>query len=196
MVDVLLPRSAFAGIAATIGDGAGMVATDRDGIGLATVLARNGEATAIAERVRQRFGIALPAGPQRVAGNMVAFAGTGPDAWLATSERDDGLAAALAAALGDLASIADQSGGYAVIRLSGPKARDALAKGVTIDLHPRAFAPGAVAVTAAAHVGITLWRLADDADGATFEIVVARSLAGSFWHWLSASAAEFGLIVR
>ena len=196
MADVLAPRSAFAGMLAAIGEGAGVVVTDRDAVGLASVLARKGRAAALAERVRQRFGIALPVRPQRVAGAMVAFAGTGPDAWLATSERDDGLAAALAAALGDLATVVDQSGGHAVLRVAGPRVHDALAKGVMIDLHPRAFAVGDVAVTTAAHVGLTLWRLPDATDGPAFELAVARSLAGSFWHWLAASAAEFGLAVR
>jgi sarcosine oxidase subunit gamma len=172
-----------------------VVVTDRDGLGLATVLARKGKTAALAERVRQRFAIDLPRGPKRVANGAVTFAGTGPEAWLATAERGDGFTAALRDALGDLASVSDQSGGTAVLRLAGPRVRDALAKGVMIDLHPRAFAAGDVAVTAAAHVGFTLWRLADDPAGAVFEIAVARSLADSFWHWLAASAAEFRLAV-
>jgi sarcosine oxidase subunit gamma len=179
-----------------VGSGAGVIVADRDGLGFASVLARKGRAAALAERVRARLGIDLPQGPRRVGNGALAFAGTGPGAWLATAEDGDGVAAALREALGDLAAISDQSGGLAVLRLSGPRVRDALAKGIAIDLHPHRFAPGAVAVTAAAHVGLTLWRLPDGADGAVFEIAVARSLAGSFWHWLSASAAELGLVVR
>lgn len=189
----LAPRSAFAGLLVAVGSGGGVIATDRDGIGLATVLARRGRGEALAERVRKHFGLDLPQGPRRAASGAIAFAGTGPGAWLATQESGDGFADMLRAALGDLASVSDQSGGTAVLRLSGPRVRDALAKGVAIDLHPREFAPGDVAATLVAHVGVTLWRLADGADGAVLEIAVARSLAGSFWHWLSASAAEHGL---
>jgi sarcosine oxidase subunit gamma len=196
VADVLAPRSAFAGLARAVGEGAGVVVTDRDGIGFATVLARKGRAAVLAGRVRERFGIDLPTGPKRVASGAIAFAGTGPDAWLATAERGDGFAATLREALNDLAAVSDQSGGTAALRLAGPRVRDALAKGVTIDVHPRSFAVGDVAVTAAAHIGVTLWRLDDDADGAVFEVAIARSFAGSFWHWLSASAAEFGLVVR
>ncbi|RYE86794.1 MAG: hypothetical protein EOP19_05950, partial [Hyphomicrobiales bacterium] len=29
----------------------------------------------------------------------------------------------------------------------------------------------------------------------TFDVAVTRSYAASFWHWLEASAAEFGLAV-
>jgi heterotetrameric sarcosine oxidase gamma subunit len=79
-----------------------------------------------------------------------------------------------------------------VLRIGGPRARAALAKGCPLDLHPRAFGPGDTAVTAIAHVGVQLWQL-DDAP--TYELAVPRSMAKSFWTWLSASAAEFGLAV-
>jgi sarcosine oxidase subunit gamma len=68
--------------------------------------------------------------------------------------------------------------------------RDALAKGFPIDLHPRAFRTGFTAVTSAAHIGAQLWQI-DDAP--TYEIAVARGFALSFWHWLEASAAEYGI---
>ena len=46
-----------------------------------------------------------------------------------------------------------------------------------------------------AHIGVQLWRTEDGPDGAVFEILVARSMAGSFWCWFAASAAEFGCSV-
>jgi sarcosine oxidase subunit gamma len=104
-------------------------------------------------------------------------------------------AASLQEEIGSLAAVSDQSDGYAVLRLTGPMLRNALAKIVPIDLHSRAFKPGDVASTVASHMGVTLWRLPDGPDGSTVvEIAVFRSLAGSFWHALSLSAAEFGLI--
>ena len=87
-----------------------------------------------------------------------------------------------------MASVTDQSDGYAVVRVSGPKARDVLAKGFPIDLHHRAFGPADVASTQVAYMGATLWQV-DDAP--TFEIALFRSFAGSFEHWLTESAAEF-----
>jgi sarcosine oxidase gamma subunit len=51
-----------------------------------------------------------------------------------------------------------------------------------------------VASTLASHVGATLWRLEDIDDLPVFEIAVFRSLAGSFWQTLTASAAEFGFV--
>ncbi len=105
----------------------------------------------------------------------------------------DALVTSLTDALGEYAAISDQSDGQAVLRVSGPKARDALCKLVPIDLHPRIFRNGDVAVTVAGHIAATLWRLNDEPNGqAVFEIAVFRSLAQSFWTALSESAAEFG----
>jgi heterotetrameric sarcosine oxidase gamma subunit len=67
-----------------------------------------------------------------------------------------------------------------------------------IDLHPAAFPPGAAAMTSIAHIGVHLWRLdahANDRD-AVFDILIARSMAASFWSWATASAAEYGCGVR
>jgi sarcosine oxidase gamma subunit len=47
-------------------------------------------------------------------------------------------------------------------------------------------------LTSIAHIGVHLWRLDDGPDGSVFEIMVARSMVGSFWSWFAASAAEFG----
>ena len=70
------------------------------------------------------------------------------------------------------------------------QARDLLAKGVPIDLHPRAFKPGDAAQTQVAHIGVLIAQI-DDAP--TYELLAARSFTGSLWSWLEASALEFGL---
>ena len=173
----------------------GVVIRERESLGLASVLVRQGKADALAQRVRERFQIELPQRPHRQAAQDVAFICTGPGAWLGTHERaSNGFMLGLSEALGDLAALADQTDGYVVLRLSGPHVRDALAKVVPVDLHPRAFAVNDAVSTIAAHVGITLWRLEDDPGGsAVFELAVFRSLATSLWHALTESAAEFGL---
>ena len=193
----LIARAPYAGLAAASGAGAGVVAADRDGLGLATVAVRRGQGEALARKIRDRYGIALPLGGYRSEAGGVAFAGTGPETWLAAQERGgNSFAVSLGEEIGAAASVSDQSDGYAVLRLTGPKLRETLGKMVPLDMHPRAFPVGAVASTVAMHIGATLWRL-DDGPGAVpvFEIAVFRSLAGSFWHALSESSAEFGLIV-
>ena len=87
----------------------------------------------------------------------------------------------------------DQSDARLVLLLSGPRVRDVLAKGVPVDLHPKAFKPGDVANTIVAHIGVQIDML-DDAP--IYQLTAPRSTAGSFWSWLTASAAEFGYEVR
>jgi sarcosine oxidase subunit gamma len=113
---------------------------------------------------------------------------------LRTAKRRD--LQALLTELAPHAAVTDQSDSRAALQLSGSHLRDALAKGVMIDLHPATFAVGDAAATSVAHIGIQLWRLPDATDGPVFEIMVARSLAGSFWSWFTASAAEFGCRVE
>jgi sarcosine oxidase subunit gamma len=54
------------------------------------------------------------------------------------------------------------------------------------------FATGSAATSVIALMGVTLWQV-DDAP--TYDLAVFRSLAGSFWTWLTDSAAEFGVEV-
>lgn len=97
----------------------------------------------------------------------------------------------LGARLADLAAVADQSDARGVLRVSGPNMRDTLAKGCLIDLHPRAFRPGDVALTSIAYIAVQLWAV----DEATFDLAVPRSMAMSFWSWLRAPAASYGVEV-
>jgi sarcosine oxidase subunit gamma len=189
----LTPRAAFADLPIKA-PGGGVVVHQRDGLGIASVLAKRGQHDALMKQVRERFGIELLSGPRRSAAGDCAFIATGPGAWFATGEgAGNGFVTSLTDALGEYAAISDQSDGQAVLRISGQRARETLCKLVPVDLHPRIFRSGDVAVTVAAHIGATLWRLDDDSNGqAVFEIAVYRSLAESFWTALSQSAAEFG----
>jgi methylglutamate dehydrogenase subunit D len=195
-VSDLLPRFAFAGhlsaVAAPRGP-AGVTLMPCDDLGLATVIARKGQVTALAERVQSLFGMPLPTGPKRAAAGQVAFIGMGPGQWLAVEQGSadpQAFAAKLTKDLAGLASVSDQSDARAVIRVSGPAARQALAKGLPVDLHPRAFGPGDAALTQVALIGAHIWQV-DEAP--TYDIAVFRSLAGSFADWLIAGAAEFGI---
>lgn len=176
------------------GGAAGVTAVARDGIGLATVMASRGASAALTDRVQARFGVSLPAGARREVAGPVSFVGIGPGAWLAMSEGGgNGFAGTLQEDLAPLAAVADQSDGYVLIGLDGPKVREALGKLVPIDLHARDFRVSDAASTVAAHIGVTLWRRADRPDGAAaFDLVLFRSMARSFWHALAEAGAEFG----
>lgn len=192
----LASRSALQGIAlpgrygATDGE-AGVMIAERANLGLATVAARKGQDEQLKARVREAYGIDVPSGPQVVHGKDVSFMGTGPEEWFAVSESlgNEALAEDLAAKLKGLASVSDQSSGRAVVRVSGPRARDVLAKGLAVDLDPRVFPSGSAATSTISHMGVVLWR---GGDGDDFDIALFRSVSESFWRWLTASAAEFG----
>jgi sarcosine oxidase subunit gamma len=194
----LVPLAPFIDLPLIPSAGRGVVVHDRDGMGIASVLVRRGQLDAFASQVKQCFGIELSPGPHRSCAGDIAFISTGPGAWFATGEgAANAFATSLTAAIGECAAISDQSDGQAVLRMSGPKIREALCKLVPVDLHARAFRIGDVAVTVAAHIGATLWRLEDDPHGnAVFEMAVYRSLADSLWTALSESAAEFGFKVN
>jgi sarcosine oxidase subunit gamma len=170
----------------------GVTVREMRGAGLATVTARKGRRAALLDAARSAFGAELPATPKRVEGREIAFVWSGPDQWLACKHPapSEGMEAFLAAPFAGLASIVDQSHGRTLLRVTGPHVRDALAKGVAVDLHPRAFKSGDAAATLVSHIPVHLWQIDDRP---TYEFAVARSLAQSFWYWLEASAAQYGL---
>jgi sarcosine oxidase subunit gamma len=161
---------------------------------MASVIARKHRLADTVTAARESFGIDLPMTPKRGAHDGVAFAWAGPGQWLAMSESESParFESRLLTALGTSASVFDQSGGRVVIRISGSAARDVLAKAVPLDLHPSVFPAGTTASTLAGHIGVQIWLLADTP---SFELAVSRSYAQSFWLFLLASAAEFGVDV-
>ena len=82
----------------------------------------------------------------------------------------------------------DISDSRAVLRVTGLKARNVLAKGVAVDLHTSIFPVQAIAHTMVEHAGVLVHRVGPEA----FELYVPRSYAVNLWHWLTESAAEFG----
>jgi sarcosine oxidase subunit gamma len=161
------------------------------GLGLATVASRQGQDAALKSAVLQAYGVQLPESSRVAQGSAVSFIGYGLGQRLAVSESlaHEALAGDLSQRLAGLASISDQSGGRTVLRVSGPRARDVLAKGLPVDLDPRAFPLGSAAASIIGHMGVQLWQVDDTR---SYDIAVFRSLSQSFWRWLTASAAEFG----
>jgi len=189
------PRSAWAGIAQAgrigVAGPAGVTATLLDGFGLATLIAAPGGTPALSQAIDALLGITLPTTPKIASGAAHDAIWSGPDQWLLRASTREGFGSLLES-LSAQAAVSDQSDARAALRLSGPHVRDVMAKGVMLDLHPAAFAVGDAALTSIAHIGVHLWRLAHGPDGSVFEIMVARSMVGSFWSWFAASAAEFG----
>jgi methylglutamate dehydrogenase subunit D len=189
----LASRPAFPMLASVGPSPAGITVCECLGRQLATIEARKGHEAQFAEQFRAHFGLSPPAGPHRASTGKLELLGLGPARWLAITA--DGALATLEAverAGSHCASFIDQTDGLAVLRIGGPRARGAFAKGLPIDLDASVFANNAVAVSAIAHVGVTIWRRDD---GHSFEMAVPRSYASAFADWLQESAAEFGLEV-
>lgn len=187
------PVSAFAGLPTAAGTGGGVVATERDGLGIAHVTARNARTAALGQLIQERFRIALPDGPRRLCSGEVAVAGIGPDSWLVTCENGgNAFAAGLRESFARHAAVVDLSDAYVVLRLTGARLREALAKLLPIDLHARSFRAGDVAQTVAAHMAVVLWRLEDSRGEAAIELAAGRSFAHSLYRAIRDSAAEFG----
>lgn len=115
----------------------------------------------------------------------------GPDEWLLTSPgtAPEALEAELAEALRPAGGVAvDVSAQRTVLRLGGPRVREVLAKGCSLDLHPRVFLPGSSAQTALGQAGVVLLALEDGG----FAVVVRSSFAGYLATWLLDAALELG----
>jgi sarcosine oxidase, subunit gamma len=140
----------------------------------------------------------LPTEPcTSAAKGQIAALWLGPDQWLVTCQAHDapGLIEALRTALADVhAAITDMTDGRAAFRLAGPNARDVLAKGTPLDLHPRAFPPGSSAQTLLAKGSVLIHLLDDDPErGASFDVYVGRSFAHYLWMWLEDAGREYGV---
>ncbi len=114
----------------------------------------------------------------------------GPDEWLIETDAEN--AAALSGELGEAladfnVAINDVSGGHVAQRLSGPESRTVLAKGCTIDLHPREFGPGQCARTALARATVLL---AAGSEPDSYTIIAARSFTDYLRHWLTHAAKK------
>jgi sarcosine oxidase subunit gamma len=139
------------------------------------------------------LGVELPTAP-----NTWVPAGTGravwlgPDEWLLTSttETPEELEPRVRAAVLPLGGSATDVSAHRIgLRLTGARVRDVLAKGCSIDLHPRVFGPGSSAQTSLAQTGVVLLALSDAGDD--YVVLVRSSFAGYLADWLLDAALEF-----
>lgn len=86
-------------------------------------------------------------------------------------------------------SFVDQSEGRVVMRLSGPRVRNVLAKCAGLDLHPDQFDLGGSANTLCCHTPANLARTGVD----EFEITVMRSYAGYVFDEIVEMGREFAM---
>jgi methylglutamate dehydrogenase subunit D len=193
----LQTRPALAGLAAPGRYGArlpiaGVSVRELSARSLLHVEARRAFRDAAASRLATALGLSAAPEPRTlIRRDSTTLAWAGRDTWLVASDGGSLEADALEA-IASYAAVVDQSDGRVSFALNGDAVCDVLLKGLSIDLHRRAFGETSVALTQVSHLAVHLWHVADFN---TYEMIVPRAAIADVWHWLTESAAEFGLEV-
>jgi sarcosine oxidase subunit gamma len=137
-------------------------------------------------------GVPLPLSPNRVAttGPLRAL-WLAPDEWLVVAEEGaPDLAGRLERAVRERrVAVTDMSSSRAIIEITGGAARDLLAAGCGLDLHPRVFGPSHCVQTLLAGVPVILDQLDETP---RYRILVGRSYARWLGDWLIDAAEGLG----
>jgi sarcosine oxidase, subunit gamma len=121
-------------------------------------------------RLGERLGAAVPVAANTWAGSDPVLVWTAPGEYLLLSQRPVEELLSRPAEPG--MTVVDVSSARMAFDLSGSGARELLASGCSIDLHPAAFGPGSSALTLFAGVGIVLMQLDEEP---RFRLLARRS---------------------
>jgi heterotetrameric sarcosine oxidase gamma subunit len=177
---------------------AGLSMTELSDFELVQVMARRGQWDAVAKAGADAYGVAaVPIAPQAVEkANGVVLVWSGPDQFLVLLPSGEGDPIEnVRSAFAGIASLSEQSDGRSLLRISGKRARDMLAKVCSLDLHPAVFPTGAAAATSFDHTPVNLWRGKDSGGEPVFYLLVFATFAESLWHTLLDSGAEYGIAI-
>ena len=146
-----------------------------------------------AGRLAGLLGTELPGSNRATQAASLRLLWLGPDEWLLVTEPGTdaelaGLAEQLRAAIGaESGAVTEVSGQYAALRLAGPGARELLAMGCALDLHPSVAPAGTCVQTLLAQTGLIITVL--DAVAPEFLLLVRASYANYLAGWLVDAAA-------
>ncbi|NVO54195.1 sarcosine oxidase subunit gamma [Rhodobacteraceae bacterium B1Z28] len=151
---------------------------------LASVAARNGQAKAVQRALTDQIGLTLPDVGKAADAAPFATFWMGTEQWMVTAPYDSHelLAAELKQIVGDSASVVEQTDGWCRFDVAGAAVCDLFERMSNAPV--RSMATGEAIRTTAEHLGVFLWRLADD----RIAILGPRSSAGSLHHGLLAAA--------
>ena len=153
----------------------------------------NSQDATFAQGVQDCVGIALPIRPNTISQNeFLTVLWLGPDEWLLVIQ--ESLTAKISSSLRKVSqrlhvAINELSDAQTLLFLSGPRVRDVLQAGCSLDLHPSAFIQGQCAQTSMAKAGVILWRAGDDSG---FFLIVRRSFSEYLALWIQDAAAPWG----
>lgn len=114
---------------------------------------------------------------------------TGPEQfWIITRASEDLTTAFQAAVTQDIGTVTPLSHSRTCIFVEGLSARELLATGIALDLHPNAFQLDSFALTGLHHTPILIHRSGDN----RYDLYVMRTFALWAWEWLTDAALPYG----
>ena len=144
--------------------------------------------------VEKTLGVNLPLKPNTGSvANTVSVLWLAPDEWLliTPSDQETQLVQTLGDSLGQIpTSVTDITGSQTLLKLSGQSALKLIAKGCSLDLHPRVFGSGQCAQTVLGKAPIVVWK---PDETSSYNIIVRRTYADYLAHWLKDAGYEYGL---
>jgi sarcosine oxidase subunit gamma len=155
-----------------------------------------GAPAAVADAVQGALGLPLPDALSSTATGDAAALWLGPDEWMivsAEAQAAEVSAKAAAGLAGRHHQVVDVGDYYTVVEARGEKARPALMKLTTLDLHPRAFRPGMVAGSVFGRANATVWLRQDQEEAGVFWLFIRWSMADYLWCALADAGREWGL---
>jgi sarcosine oxidase, subunit gamma len=191
MVDTTTRRSPLAGQAPAL---AGLPISARELPFLTQLNLRTDPDGPAAASIGRALGGTLPVVPSTASRfGEVDVLWLGPDEWLllAPSGQEEALAATVRRAIGEAdGAVTDVSAQRTAVALTGPRVREVLARGCSIDLHPKAAPAGSCVQTLLAQTGVTI--LVRDETSSDFLLLVRSSFAEYFAAWLIDACTELG----
>jgi sarcosine oxidase subunit gamma len=146
--------------------------------------------------VKVATGADLPSANTVSAADDLRLLWLGPNEWWVVTpdaKRTELIERLRQAFAGQHTAVVDVSESRTVITISGPAARDVLARGISLDLHPRAFGPGQCAQTGMSKANVVLHQIDNQP---SYEIYILKSFSDYLWRWIGLVAEDFGMAVR
>ncbi|MBK0327819.1 sarcosine oxidase, gamma subunit [Rhodobacteraceae bacterium F11138] len=181
----LIPLTALGGTSPRVDTFQGLEISECPEWALASIAARSGRATDMASAAQAFLGVALPDVARTAEKAPFSVFWMGPEQWMIEAPHDshEDLATQIKAALGDTASVTEQTDGWVRFDLTGERCHDVLERLCNAD--SRSMPPGSATRTQLEHLGCFLIRRPQDSH---FSVLGPRSSAGSLHHALETAA--------
>lgn len=157
------------------------------GFGMAQVFAANGKTTAVerALKIKETPGKAI------ISKDYSAIP-VAPGQWMVVSAtaKSDGFSDRLRSKLKKNGYVSEQSDARIIFRISGPRARELMQKGCSLDLHPSVTGKGWCAQTQMAQAGVIILQTSD---APVYEVMVYSGFAQHFAEWLEHTGLQLGI---